>query len=86
MEQQCGMETNIKIIEGLANGIDPVTGELLPSNAPYNSPEVIRALFFVLEQVKNPRKRPPKIKKSLEQKRTENIANGLPEKCRAALV
>lgn len=79
MEQSNGMETNIRILEGLANGVNPLTGELLPTEAPYNSPEVIRALFCVLEHFKNPKKRLPRIKKSLEQKRAENLANGLPE-------
>lgn len=79
MDQLSGFETNIKILEALANGVNPLTGELLPTNAPYNSPEVIRAMFFALEHFKNPKKRLPKIKKSLEQKRMENLANGLPE-------
>ncbi|NQU05935.1 MAG: hypothetical protein HQ568_07565 [Calditrichaeota bacterium] len=34
-----------KIIESLANGVCPVTGEVLPDDSPYNSPQVIRALF-----------------------------------------
>ena len=39
------------IIRHLANGIDPLTGVALPSTAPYNHPEVIRALFSVLEEL-----------------------------------
>jgi hypothetical protein len=34
-----------KIIEQLANGIDPETGEILPAQSIFNSPQVIRALF-----------------------------------------
>lgn len=34
-----------KIIEALANGIDPETGEILPPQSTLNSPAVIRALF-----------------------------------------
>lgn len=34
-----------KIIESLANGIDPDTGEILPAQSTFNSPQVIRALF-----------------------------------------
>ena len=34
-----------KIIESLANGIDPETGEILPAQSTFNSPQVIRALF-----------------------------------------
>ena len=37
------------IIRMLANGVDPTTGEVLPQESVYNSPEVIRALFTILE-------------------------------------
>ena len=43
-----------QIIDTLAQGIHPVTGEAMPEDSPYNSPPVIRALFAVshaLEQV-----------------------------------
>jgi len=45
------METSevIKIIEALAKGIDPVTGEVFPDESPYNHPRVIRALFQALK-------------------------------------
>ena len=39
------------IIRHLANGVDPMTGEALPLAAPYNHPEIIRALFGVLEEL-----------------------------------
>lgn len=38
-----------EIVRTLADGIDPTTGEVLPAESVYNSPEVIRALFTVLE-------------------------------------
>ncbi|MCB0480630.1 MAG: hypothetical protein KDC83_04320 [Flavobacteriales bacterium] len=41
------------IITALANGIDPITGEILPKNSPYNNPEVIRALFFASGVISN---------------------------------
>ena len=44
-----------EILQLLADGIDPATGELLPDESPYNKPEVIRALFAVLAE---PTKRP----------------------------
>jgi hypothetical protein len=31
-----------------ANGINPITGEILPDASPYNDPAVIRALFEAL--------------------------------------
>lgn len=40
-----------EIIRTLADGVDPTTGEVLPAESVYNSPEVIRALFTLLEQV-----------------------------------
>ena len=35
-----------QIIEVLAGGIDPATGEVLPDDNPLSSPHVIRALFI----------------------------------------
>ena len=35
-----------KIIESLADGVDPSTGEILPAQSAVNSPEVVRALFM----------------------------------------
>ena len=40
-----------EIVRALADGVDPITGEILPEESVYNSPEVIRALFTVLEKV-----------------------------------
>ena len=34
-----------QIIEVLAGGVDPATGEVLPDDSPLSSPHVIRALF-----------------------------------------
>lgn len=36
-----------QIIDTLARGIHPVTGEMMPEDSPYNAPPVIRALFAV---------------------------------------
>jgi hypothetical protein len=35
-----------RIIEALANGIDPDTGEVLPGQSVFNNPQVVRSLFF----------------------------------------
>jgi hypothetical protein len=43
MELQLARE----IINVLAQGIHPVTGEAMPPDSPYNEPPVIRALFAV---------------------------------------
>ena len=64
----------IEIIELLANGINPITGESFEENSIYNNPEIIRALFFALNQIKSPKK-----KKTKTQKQLENQAKGLPK-------
>ena len=38
-------ERAIEILEMLLNGIDPVTGEILPEKGTHAEPEVIRALY-----------------------------------------
>lgn len=43
-----------EIVRILADGVDPITGEILPEDSVYNSPEVIRALFTILEAVHTP--------------------------------
>ena len=45
-----------QIVEALANGIDPTTGEVLPKESPYNDPAVIRALFTVIGSLKTVKK------------------------------
>ncbi len=67
--------TALKNVEALANGIDPISGEVLSECSPYNNPEVIRSLFTVIGAVKQPKKG----KKSVEQKQEENISKGLPK-------
>jgi len=37
-----------KIIRNLADGIDPVTGEVFPMDSPYQHPQVIRSLYAAL--------------------------------------
>jgi hypothetical protein len=48
-------EAAIQILQRLANGVNPVTGEIFAADSPYNEPAIIRALFFVLEQMQSPR-------------------------------
>ncbi len=64
------------IVELLANGIDPITGEVFPDNSTYNNPIVIRALFTILGNVRIPQKRG---KLSLEEKQKQNLASGKPK-------
>lgn len=37
-----------RIIDALANGIDPESGEILPAESTINAPQVIRALFVAV--------------------------------------
>ena len=41
-----------EIINALANGINPITGEILPSDNVCNEPDVIRALYAAAELLK----------------------------------
>jgi hypothetical protein len=70
------LEKAKEIVRLLADGIDPTTGEVLPKESPYNDPVIIRALFSVLESLKEVRKP----KKTIEQKQQENIDSGRPRK------
>jgi len=63
------------IVNTLAQGIHPTTGEVFPPESPYNDPEVIRALFSILESAKAIR-RPGK---SIEERRRDNIELGRPK-------
>lgn len=62
------MNTPLRIIESLANGYDPVTGNALPRELPYNNPDVIRALFATVEHIKNPPKKQAKSPKAFKKK------------------
>jgi hypothetical protein len=43
---------HLEILQALAAGTDPVTGEVFPADSPYNQPEIIRALFFAINEIK----------------------------------
>lgn len=81
------MEKYLAIIETLAQGVDPSTGEELPSHSPYNNPDVIRALFFAIStmKIKAPNSTIKKkssnqnLKQTIEEKQAENIAKGKPK-------
>ena len=36
----------LDIVSALADGINPLTGEVFPSDSPYQSPDIVRALFI----------------------------------------
>ena len=49
----------VKIVEALAEGYDPDTGECLPADNACQRPDVIRALYLVVQKVKHPAGLPP---------------------------
>lgn len=48
-----------QIIDSLAQGIHPVTGQVMPEDSPYNAPPVIRALFTVSRALEGQRRGGP---------------------------
>lgn len=42
---------HLEILQALVAGTDPVTGEVFPADSPYNQAEIIRALFFAINQL-----------------------------------
>ena len=42
------------ILESLAQGVDPLTGEFLPDGSVCNQAEIIRAFFFILHELQKP--------------------------------
>lgn len=65
-----------KIVELLADGIDPISGEVFPPESHYNNPEIIRALYAVLGSLRMPAR---STKKTTEEKQKENVENGKPK-------
>ncbi len=51
-----------QIIDTLAQGIHPVTGEAMPEDSPYNAPPVIRALFAVSQALQG---KPARVRRDL---------------------
>jgi hypothetical protein len=42
----------IEILESLANGINPTTGEIFPNDSPYQEKEIVNALFDAVSELK----------------------------------
>lgn len=41
----------LQVLSVLAQGVDPMTGQMLPDNGPYNTPETIRALHIAMDSL-----------------------------------
>jgi hypothetical protein len=61
------------IVKTLAEGVDPITGEVFAPESPYNHPRVIRALYAVHKYA-----RIPKAKMSPDERRQHNLELGKP--------
>jgi hypothetical protein len=48
----------LKLLDTLANGIDPFTGKQFPADSPYQHPEVVRALCHAVRLLAPPTPRP----------------------------
>lgn len=57
-----------QIVRLLAEGVDPFTGEVLSNESVYNRPDVIRALYTVLEATTS-NAEAPKLAQTLDSKR-----------------
>ena len=55
-----------EIIEALANGVNPTTGEVFDDDHCFNDPDIIRALFVATDELK-------KAEKKLSRKMPENM-------------
>ncbi len=43
------LESALPIVKALADGVNPVTGELYPQDSPYAEPRALRALFSAVD-------------------------------------
>ena len=60
----------LQVIESLADGVDPYTGEVFPDDSPYQNRQVVRALFKALRALEQPRER-----QQYERRLPENAGN-----------
>lgn len=54
MEKQAALQ----ILQALAQGIDPYTGEAFPASSPYQRPDTVRALFAAAQALAGPAAEP----------------------------
>jgi len=44
----------VKILQTLADGVDPATGEPFPASSPYQRADIVRALYIAVQALGNP--------------------------------
>ena len=47
------LDAALPIVRALADGINPVTGELYPDHSPYAEPRTLRALYSAVDLMQN---------------------------------
>lgn len=62
------------IVSALANGVNPTTGEVFPSDSPYQSPAIIRALFIASRMMATNLALPAQPAKAVERARSPRSA------------
>jgi hypothetical protein len=50
----------LTIVAALANGVNPLTGEIFPADSPYQSADVVRALYCALRLFESGKRRMPR--------------------------
>lgn len=67
-------------LRALANGFNPETGEVLNKNSIVNTPEVIRALFTLADELSDSKKNKnkKKVKLTADEKIAKNLQEGKP--------
>jgi methylthioribose-1-phosphate isomerase len=48
----------VKTVRALADGLDPITGEIFPEDSPYQRPQVVRALTIALQKMEGSQQAP----------------------------
>ena len=73
----------LEILQAVADGIDPNTGEMFPDDSPYHHPQIIRALFVAIKALENRDEReerrenlPPNAGKSWEDDEDQKLCDG----------
>jgi hypothetical protein len=56
-------EKSLEIIQALANGIDPHTGEEYSADSPYQHPQTVRALFLAIDSMERSKKADERMKR-----------------------
>ena len=65
-------EHAVKILNALANGVHPATGEVFAADSPYQHPDTVRALFEAVRTLENGNQKPAPVQ---ERKTGEVPAN-----------